>query len=462
MEDFIEVHFVASEIDLDYEFDAARFFDFTRPESISETDEAERWFESAGSYPPSPFIVKLNWSTDIAVLEAAGYPNSDGGEHMNSINNNSEVASLRETENGGMDYQTDIAPDIMKAKTKSLAKSSKLKSSTLMKPTASHLAKQSKVRDANSKQVCRSHKPLTKVNERSLHILPGFEREATKRQKLESGYLRKVAHLKHQTLLLHKLAKKVGPVDTNSLHSRAKVTIPREPDLETALRAQRRSSKNASESGQQENLNCHTFKARPLNRKILEAPSLAPPRKSKPQLPVFQVFQLKTMERAMQHSSASVLSANDLDSVLSSEDTDFKGPNFEGVIKQNYETLDKLKACSLNKKLISSKKDTGAVRNIKQKPTDQTELKGPTEKQLFSENPPIELFNKLSLKSEFENNTVSHSKPHISMKGSKENAPSSFQLEFQRCVGKSNKCGSIRRIPEFAHGPNMNRSLDIR
>lgn len=54
-----------------------------------------------------------------------------------------------------MDYQTDIAPDIMKAKTKSLAKSSKLKSSTLMKPTASHLAKQSKVRDVNSKQVCR-------------------------------------------------------------------------------------------------------------------------------------------------------------------------------------------------------------------------------------------------------------------------------------------------------------------
>lgn len=37
------------------------------------------------------------------VLEAAGYPNSDGGEHMNSINN-SEVASLRETGNGGASY----------------------------------------------------------------------------------------------------------------------------------------------------------------------------------------------------------------------------------------------------------------------------------------------------------------------------------------------------------------------
>lgn len=50
-----------------------------------------------------------------------------------------------------MDYQTDIAPNAMKAKTKSLAKSSKLKTSTLMKPTASHLAKLSKVREVNSK-----------------------------------------------------------------------------------------------------------------------------------------------------------------------------------------------------------------------------------------------------------------------------------------------------------------------
>lgn len=45
--------FTAIEIDLDYEFDAARFFDFSRDESLQETLEAELWFQSRGSYPPS-------------------------------------------------------------------------------------------------------------------------------------------------------------------------------------------------------------------------------------------------------------------------------------------------------------------------------------------------------------------------------------------------------------------------
>ena len=45
--------FFAHEVDLDYEFDAARFFDFCSPETPAEAREAESWFETAGSYPPS-------------------------------------------------------------------------------------------------------------------------------------------------------------------------------------------------------------------------------------------------------------------------------------------------------------------------------------------------------------------------------------------------------------------------
>ena len=52
-EEEIEHVFVAHEIDLDYEFDAARFFDFTRPETPAEAQRAELWFENAPSYPPS-------------------------------------------------------------------------------------------------------------------------------------------------------------------------------------------------------------------------------------------------------------------------------------------------------------------------------------------------------------------------------------------------------------------------
>lgn len=45
--------FTAVEIDLDYEFDAPRYFDFCREESLTEARNAEIWFQSAQTYPPS-------------------------------------------------------------------------------------------------------------------------------------------------------------------------------------------------------------------------------------------------------------------------------------------------------------------------------------------------------------------------------------------------------------------------
>jgi hypothetical protein len=53
MEDFVGEFSESSEIDWDYEFDACQFYDFTRVESNTEAGEAARWFEIAGSYPPS-------------------------------------------------------------------------------------------------------------------------------------------------------------------------------------------------------------------------------------------------------------------------------------------------------------------------------------------------------------------------------------------------------------------------
>lgn len=49
----VEPVFEAHEIDLEYEFEAARYFDLTREETPVEAWEAENWFESAKSYPPS-------------------------------------------------------------------------------------------------------------------------------------------------------------------------------------------------------------------------------------------------------------------------------------------------------------------------------------------------------------------------------------------------------------------------
>ncbi|XP_017244880.1 protein TPX2 isoform X3 [Daucus carota subsp. sativus] len=437
MQDFVE-------FDPDYEFDAARFYDFTRLESFSEAEEAQLWFRFAPSYPPSPFNVKVNWSEDCAVAEVVDCMSSDGGD-------TSEGGSTREIEDGGSEYYTEIDPDIEKLKSKPLSKSSKLKTSTFMKPTVSHLAKQSKER---------SQKFVTKAYERDTLIQPGFECEATKRQKLESGYQRKVAQLKHHAPLSHKSSKKVGSVETSSINHRSKVTIPREPDLETAQRAKNRRfrPKNASEGCQQGDQLPYTFKARPLNRKILEAPSLALPKRSKPKSPVFQMFQLKTMERAMQHSSASVLSAHDLNSVISSESTKDNGPLSESAFEQNHEALDRFKAGFSNKK-FPSKRHTRVVWNNKNVPNIPTDLKEPAEKQP-SEIPPIELFNKLSLKSEC-GTSIYKSKSDQVTKRSKENKPGSIQHEFKRILGKVNNCEGTRMNPDITYQHHMNRYIVV-
>lgn len=53
MEEVTDKPFVWEEIDLDYEFDVAMYYDFTRPETEKEIKEAEDWFKFAGTYPPS-------------------------------------------------------------------------------------------------------------------------------------------------------------------------------------------------------------------------------------------------------------------------------------------------------------------------------------------------------------------------------------------------------------------------
>ncbi|KAK3040125.1 hypothetical protein RJ639_027851 [Escallonia herrerae] len=442
MEDFVEDGFSPPELDSDYEFDAPGFFDFGRPESEAEVREAEGWFDSAKTYPPSPFIVKLNWSKGIPFVEAAVTPNLEDGENIDGISKKSEAGTYPpevtlSEDSKGQKYPNRVGQDIPKAKAKSMAKSFKPRSATLMKPTASHLAKQNKARELKSSRLCRSQKPHTKVDERSLQSPPGFENQATKRQKLESGYLRKVmlheiamrsiafiynvrpsvdclkkfsafedfemdkslydedrisdtpvvggqvAHLKHQTMLLHKIAKKVATIDPNSTHFRAKVTIPKEPDLETAQRAQRQRSKNYG-LGKHAKADVHTFKARPLNRKV-GAYDL---QTYLHLVLVGVVFHLKTTERAMQHSSANVV----------------------------YATASLLQEC----KFLSDKK--------------------------CFENPPTELFNKLSLKSESKKETKSQSKsqskPHHCVK---------------KCIGNTNQCGSDRRIPDAGRQHDINR-----
>ncbi|KAJ9706732.1 hypothetical protein PVL29_001953 [Vitis rotundifolia] len=514
MVDEIAEPFVAVEIDLDYEFDAARYFDFSRDESPAEALQAELWFESAKSYPPSPFVAKLVLREDILLgnvntspkskdMEIAVVPDSDSavalGQEIFTMDANNRdcggtggtitnlqsgylqnVYSQAQESISGLTFYNHMLNDNPKAKTKSTVKSVLPRSSTLMKPTASQLAKQNRPHQVGS---FRFQTLLAQNNERGCINSSGVESQAAKRQKLEGGHLFKVADTKEQTNLVHKVPKKDATVDGNSMQARLKLTIPREPNLETAHRTQRMRPKHHTEVDQVA-LNVHRFKARPLNRKILEAPSLPLPKKSTPRLPEFQEFHLKTSERARQHTagSSSSLHCNDPDkkpstnSVPENGNKDLRRPNTTDAPKQDAcETVRTFKARPLNRKIFSSKGDIGVFRNSKRETTVPLEFNFQTEKRA-QHNPPIELFNKLSLTSELQQKNDSQFKvPQptcVSTKGSKENRLGFSQPEHEitylvkdklpQSRGVQIQCGSNGGINEIDTRSGISRSLGIR
>ncbi|KAL5744427.1 hypothetical protein ACOSP7_027290 [Xanthoceras sorbifolium] len=465
------------EFDFDYEYEAPQFFDFTRPETFLEEEEADCWFETASSYPPSPFIIKLNWRYDIddnPIDIASICCHSGDGESMASVgmdSNNTMVfkESAIDDDNGGRELCDHKGQDVPKSKTKSPVKPSLSRSSTLMKPTASYLAKHDQLPEFYSNLISRRCQKLVVKTDKSSQTSSVNENLATKRQKLEAGYLRKGSLLKHHALFLHKNPKKVN---VNSEYARSKVTIPREPNLETAHRAQRyRQSKANAESGENAKSNACTFKAHPLNRKILEAPSLPRPKKSSPQLTEFQVFQLRTLERAKQHARNNVATVHNYDYISQIETKDSKRLNSVDALKEDKCEVKKSKAQSLNKKILSSKGELGVFSNVIQETALSLENNLPTDKRFLNE-PPAELFSKLSLASEVQANIKSRSKMPLSIKGSKENAPASFHLEHEMIKAAKDRspkfcrnhyqCGSGRRITEVGSQFNTNRKLNIR
>ncbi|KAJ0903703.1 putative TPX2 central domain-containing protein [Helianthus annuus] len=319
-----------------------------------------------------------------------------------------------------------------KSKTKSSWKPSCSRTSTLMKPTASQLAKQNQERLMDNFRFQKSGNNSSVV-----------ESQAAKRQKLEGGHLCKVTDTNQQANFVHKAPKREGNVDGNLGHGRLRITVPRPPDLATAQRAQRIRQKD---NGGNEHVatRAHGFRARPLNRKIFEAPSFLHQKRSVPQLPEFQEFHLKTTERAVQNTAAgpSTSSCCNINSKtpqkptfafgVESSSRGSKRPHVTGAPKQeDCETIHRFKALPLNKKIFSSKGDLGVFRSNKRETTVAMVFNFQTEKRAHHA-PPVDLFNKLSLASE--SGCQSH-KPRLSR------APSIFsKVGFKR--KQSTKFGS--------------------
>ncbi|KAF7148190.1 hypothetical protein RHSIM_Rhsim03G0172400 [Rhododendron simsii] len=475
MEDFVGGYFEVSEVDFDYEFDASCFFDFTRPESSLEAEQAERWFESAPSYPPSPFVIKLKRREVISVENGYASLKSSDGESMISSSNNMDCDMdpeefVQDENKKGPQYHYQMAQDILKTKTKSAGQSSKTRSSTLMTPTASHLAKLNREKEVHSNRFLgRSQKPLTKIDERSSKNSLAADSNATKRQKLESGYLRKVAHLNHQSLLSHKLPK-VRQVDASVMNPRLKVTVPREPALETAHRAQRHRFRNNSESGEHEKSKAPPFKARPLNSKVDSQSTFIAPSKKEKQTTIL-IFSSVPFEDIREGyatlicscrltNTVTALNAQNSESILKLGTTENERLNGEDSRKHDkFGTIKRVKARPLNKKIVLSKTKVVTYQNVKEEATAELQLSNDNR---LSDNPPIELFNKLSLKSNVEHNVRSQTKPPLRPKGPKENVPGSLKQEVRGYGRKQSQCSGECRIPDNEPRMNINRSMDIR
>ncbi|CAN6705582.1 unnamed protein product [Malus baccata var. baccata] len=349
MVEFVREAFEGGEIDMDYEFDAPKFYDFTRPETGREGEEAEEWLRSAGGYQPSrsgcpPFLSTFFFFIIFYSQKLATWPHTptknfaepkdvEEDEVIRCIDSNNcmeaEVSAVVDDNIRVVSYchvlwcfntiRTPYSHGSRHSNTKpkSQGKSPPLsRSSTLMKPTASQLAKQNHCREVHSNRLLRRMaKKLRKLDEKSQN-----SPQPMKRQKLEAGCVRKVAEqLKHQPLWLHKVGADAA---------RPKVTVLKEPNLETSNRAQRRKYKVNAKPGEES--------------KIHRAPPWPSPKKSTIPATEFQMFRLRTSARVMQQTydhhanSAHALKQEKSGMVYKCVDCSLKNKEFKFAIDKRY------------------------------------------------------------------------------------------------------------------------------
>ncbi|CAN6457394.1 unnamed protein product [Victoria cruziana] len=167
------------------------------------------------------------------------------------------------------------------------------------------------------------------------------------------------------------------------------------------------------------------FKARPVNKKILEAPKLPIPCRSIPQPPEFHEFHLKTMERASQHvgtTSTEISQKGKPKPELTAPHglTVPKSPHLETSTRARHQTIKssaeleqeelakmpKFKARPLNKKILESKGELGVFRNQKHQATVPQEFHFATDERLPPVQPVLDLFDKLSITSDYREKEV--------------------------------------------------------
>ncbi|XP_071714812.1 protein TPX2-like [Rutidosis leptorrhynchoides] len=234
-----------------------------------------------------------------------------------------------------------------------------------------------------------------------------------------------------------------------------KLTKPKEPAFETSQRVRSVKLKSSAEIEEEMMAKIPKFKARPVNRKILEAPTLPAMKRSIPQIPQFQEFHLETMERANQNAETSTVASTEtapqihqwkphlttpktppLQTLLRARPPTIK--TTEELEQEELKKAPKFKARPLNKKIFESKGELGLFRNKKRQVTVPQEFHFAIDERI----PPpasnvADLFDKLSLCSD------SHNPKPIP----RNTAPSPFHLHTEERGAEKEK----RFVMEIIH-----------
>ncbi|XP_022148004.1 protein TPX2-like [Momordica charantia] len=201
--------------------------------------------------------------------------------------------------------------------------------------------------------------------------------------------------------------------------TKAKLTLtrPKVPEFETAQRVRTTKVKSSAELEEEMMAKIPKFKARPLNKKILEAPTLPAVQRSTPQPPEFQEFHLETMSRANHHAdSASVISTessrqnNQWKPHLTEPKTPVlktslrarppRAKSFLEIEQEELEKIPKFKARPFDKKILESKGELGVFCNMKKHVTKPQEFHFATNERIPPPSAVADLFDKLSISSE--------------------------------------------------------------
>ncbi|KAI3736113.1 hypothetical protein L6452_15646 [Arctium lappa] len=275
-----------------------------------------------------------------------------------------------------------------------------------------HKARPGAVNSSNSNLVtpstARSRKEERKMYVREPASSDPFVSMAEMMRKFQSGT---------RNLNLPPRSSSISHGDGQVMQRKPKLTLtrPKEPDFVTSQRVRSVKIKSSAELEEEMMAKIPKFKARPVNRKILEAPTLPAMKRSTPQIPEFQEFHLETMERAHQNAETSTVASTEappqihqwkphlttpktppLQTLLRARPPKIKST--EELEKEELEKAPKFKARPLNKKIFESKGELGLFCNKKRQVTIPQEFHFAIDERIPPSTANVaDLFDKLSL-----------------------------------------------------------------